>query len=67
MGLSAVITTSRGEIRLDMFEDKTPVTAASFVNLSRRGYYDGLKFHRVLPNFMIQGGCPLGTGSGGPG
>ena len=67
MALSAVITTSRGEIRLDMFEDKTPVTAASFVNLSQRGYYDGLKFHRVIPNFMVQGGCPSGTGTGGPG
>ena len=67
MGLSALITTSRGEIRLDMFEDKTPVTAASFVNLSQRGYYDGLKFHRVIPNFMVQGGCPSGTGTGGPG
>ncbi len=56
MALSAVITTSRGEIRLDMFEDKTPVTAASFVNLSQRGYYDGLIFHRVIPNCMVQGG-----------
>lgn len=67
MGLSAVMTTSRGEIRLDLHEDKTPVTAASFVNLVRRGFYDGLVFHRVIADFMIQGGCPAGTGRGGPG
>ena len=67
MALSAVITTSRGEIHIDLHEDKTPVTVASFVNLVQRGYYDGLTFHRVLPNFMIQGGCPQGTGTGGPG
>ncbi len=67
MVLSAVITTSRGEIRLDLHEDKVPVTVASFVNLSRRGFYNGLVFHRVIPDFMIQGGCPLGTGTGGPG
>ncbi len=67
MALSAVITTNRGEIHLDLNEDKTPVTVASFVNLAQRGYYDGLAFHRVIPNFMIQGGCPLGTGTGGPG
>ncbi len=67
MALSAVITTSRGEIHIGLHEDKTPVTVASFVNLVQRGYYDGLTFHRVLPNFMIQGGCPQGTGTGGPG
>ena len=65
--LKAVFETSKGTIRVDLFEDKTPVTVASFVNLIQRGYYDGLKFHRVIPNFMIQGGCPLGTGTGGPG
>lgn len=67
MALSAVIATSRGEIHLDLHEDKTPVTVANFVNLAQHGFYDGLTFHRVLPNFMIQGGCPDGTGSGGPG
>ncbi|MFD2272001.1 peptidylprolyl isomerase [Undibacterium arcticum] len=49
------------------FADQTPVTVASFVNLANRGYYNGLKFHRVIANFMIQGGCPQGTGTGGPG
>lgn len=67
MGLSAVMTTSRGEIRLDLHEDRTPVTVASFVNLARRGFYDGLVFHRVIADFMIQGGCPSGTGRDGPG
>ena len=50
-----------------MFASKTPVTAASFLNLASRGFYDGLKFHRVIPDFMIQGGDPTGTGMGGPG
>ncbi|MDP6088116.1 MAG: peptidylprolyl isomerase [Nitrospinota bacterium] len=67
MALSAVIKTSRGEIKVDLHEDKTPVTVANFANLARRGYYDGLTFHRVLPDFMIQGGCPQGDGAGGPG
>ncbi len=67
MALSAVITTSRGEIRLDLHEDKAPVTVASFANLAKRGFYDGLIFHRVISDFMIQGGCPLGSGTGGPG
>jgi peptidyl-prolyl cis-trans isomerase B (cyclophilin B) len=67
MALSAIITTNRGDIHLDLHEDKTPVTVANFVNLAQRGYYDGLNFHRVLPDFMIQGGCPEGTGAGGPG
>jgi peptidyl-prolyl cis-trans isomerase B (cyclophilin B) len=59
--------TSKGDIRLNLFDDKTPLTVANFVNLAQRGYYDGLTFHRVIPNFMIQGGCPQGTGTGGPG
>ena len=67
MALKAVMTTSRGEINLDLHEDNAPVTVANFVNLVRRGFYDGLSFHRVIDNFMVQGGCPLGTGSGGPG
>ena len=65
--LTAVITTSKGKIRVNLFEKKTPVTVASFVNLAKKGYYDGLNFHRVLDDFMIQGGCPEGTGTGGPG
>ncbi|PIE02271.1 MAG: peptidylprolyl isomerase [Acidobacteria bacterium] len=65
--LKAIFETSKGTIKLDLFEDKTPITVASFVNLIQRGYYDGLTFHRVIPDFMIQGGCPNGTGTGGPG
>ena len=61
------IHTSKGDIRLTVFASKTPVTAASFLNLASRGFYDGLKFHRVIPDFMIQGGDPSGTGRGGPG
>ena len=65
--VSAVFHTSKGNINLRLFADKTPVTVANFVNLAKRGYYDGLTFHRVIPDFMIQGGCPQGTGTGGPG
>lgn len=65
--LTATMTTSRGPIRLRLFADQTPVTVANFANLARRGYYDGLNFHRVISDFMIQGGCPRGTGTGGPG
>lgn len=67
MAINATITTNRGSIHLRLHDDKTPVTVASFVNLVRRGYYDGLSFHRVIPDFMIQGGCPEGSGRGGPG
>lgn len=59
--------TSKGTINLRLFADKTPVTVANFVNLAQRGYYDGLNFHRVIDDFMIQGGCPQGDGRGGPG
>jgi len=65
--LKAVMNTSKGEIRLELYPDKTPVTVANFVNLAQRKFYDGLSFHRVIPDFMIQGGCPQGTGTGGPG
>jgi peptidyl-prolyl cis-trans isomerase B (cyclophilin B) len=65
--VQAVIHTTKGDIRLNLFDEKTPITVANFVNLAQRGYYDGLTFHRVIPNFMIQGGCPQGTGTGGPG
>lgn len=67
MAIQVTITTNRGPVRLRLHDDKTPVTVASFVNLVRRGYYDGLSFHRVIPDFMIQGGCPEGSGRGGPG
>jgi peptidyl-prolyl cis-trans isomerase B (cyclophilin B) len=65
--LTAVITTTKGDIQLTLFPAEAPVTVANFVNLAQRGYYDGLKFHRVIADFMIQGGDPTGTGSGGPG
>ena len=63
----ATFTTNKGTIRLELFEDKTPKTVANFEKLCADGFYDGLKFHRVIANFMIQGGCPQGTGTGGPG
>jgi len=65
--LIAVMATNKGDIRLRLFAEQTPLTVANFVNLVRRGYYDGLSFHRVIENFMIQGGCPSGNGTGGPG
>jgi peptidyl-prolyl cis-trans isomerase B (cyclophilin B) len=65
--VGAVLKTSKGDIKLRLFADKAPVTVANFANLAKRGYYDGLRFHRVIPDFMIQGGCPHGTGTGGPG
>jgi len=65
--VNAVMRTSKGDIKLRLFADKAPLTVANFVNLAKKGYYDGLNFHRVIPDFMIQGGCPHGTGTGGPG
>ena len=67
MSLVAVMETNKGTIRLDLYAEQTPVTVANFVNLVQRGFYDGLSFHRVINDFMIQGGCPQGTGTGGPG
>ena len=61
------IQTNHGDIKIDMFEDDAPNTVANMISLVERGYYDGLNFHRVIPDFMIQGGCPEGTGTGGPG
>jgi len=63
----AEIKTSKGTINLELFPDEAPVTVSNFANLAAHGFYDGLDFHRVIPNFMVQGGCPLGSGSGGPG
>lgn len=63
----ATIETSRGVIRLKLHDDKAPKTCENFEKLAGEGFYDGLKFHRVIPNFMIQTGCPEGTGRGGPG
>ena len=67
MAIQARIDTTKGSIHLNLFADHAPVTVANFVNLASRGYYDGLKFHRVIADFMIQGGCPQGNGRGGPG
>ncbi|MCK5780487.1 MAG: peptidylprolyl isomerase [Psychrilyobacter sp.] len=67
VNLTATIKTSKGDIHIKLFPNETPFTVLNFVNLSKKGYYDGLNFHRVLADFMIQGGCPDGTGMGGPG
>ncbi len=67
MSLTAHFDTSRGLIKVELFADKAPLTVANFVNLAQRGFYDGLNFHRVIADFMIQGGCPEGSGRGGPG
>ncbi|HSM68482.1 MAG TPA: peptidylprolyl isomerase [Xanthomonadales bacterium] len=63
----AKMETSRGTIHIELYAEQAPVTVSSFANLAARGFYDGLGFHRVIPDFMVQGGCPLGTGTGGPG
>lgn len=63
----AVFNTSMGNFEIELFEDKAPVTAGNFVELVEKGFYNGLIFHRVIDGFMIQGGCPLGNGTGGPG
>jgi peptidyl-prolyl cis-trans isomerase B (cyclophilin B) len=67
MSLIATFDTDRGPIKVELAQDKAPLTVANFVNLAKRGFYDGLNFHRVIPDFMIQGGCPEGSGRGGPG
>ncbi|HEY9889125.1 MAG TPA: peptidylprolyl isomerase [Candidatus Obscuribacterales bacterium] len=63
----AIMETEKGTITLELFDADAPGTVQNFVDLSKAGFYDGLAFHRVIPNFMIQGGCPKGTGTGGPG
>jgi cyclophilin family peptidyl-prolyl cis-trans isomerase len=63
----ATMHTNHGPIELELFDGEAPKTVDNFVKLSRDGYYDGLVFHRVIKDFMIQGGCPQGTGTGGPG
>lgn len=67
MSLTATFDTARGPIKIELYPDKAPLTVANFVNLAKRGFYDGLNFHRVIADFMIQGGCPEGSGRGGPG
>jgi cyclophilin family peptidyl-prolyl cis-trans isomerase len=64
---NAVMTTSEGTIELELFDDDAPKTVENFTKLAGEGFYDGLAFHRVIPDFMIQGGCPRGDGTGGPG
>jgi len=64
---TARIATDKGDIVLELFPGEAPGTVANFTKLARSGFYDGLTFHRVIPNFMIQGGCPRGDGTGGPG
>jgi peptidyl-prolyl cis-trans isomerase B (cyclophilin B) len=65
--MKCVIKTSKGDMVAEFYEKDAPGTVANFVKLAKTGFYDGLNFHRVIPNFVIQGGCPNGTGSGGPG
>lgn len=67
MSLQAIIKTNKGEIKLHLFPDVAPVTVINFILLAKKGYYNGIKFHRVIEDFMIQGGDPTGTGAGGPG
>ncbi|MGM0946165.1 MAG: peptidylprolyl isomerase [Bacteroidota bacterium] len=64
---TAEIITEKGTMKVEFFEKDTPNTVKNFVDLSEKGFYDGLTFHRVIPNFVIQGGCPKGDGTGGPG
>lgn len=64
-GQQAIIKTNRGDIKLQLFPEQAPKTVANFIQLAKKGYYDGVIFHRVIPNFMIQGGDPTGTGMGG--
>ena len=63
----AEIVTGKGTMKVELYEQDAPNTVANFVKLSEKGYYDGLTFHRVIPDFVIQGGCPKGSGAGGPG
>jgi len=67
MTISATLHTTKGDIDIDLYDDKAPVTVANFVNLAKHKFYDGITFHRVVPNFVVQAGCPDGVGTGGPG
>lgn len=64
---NAIMETDKGTIRIELFDQDAPNTVKNFVELIEKGFYDGLTFHRVIPNFVIQGGCPKGNGTGGPG
>ncbi len=63
----AIIETEKGTMKLELYTDETPIAVNNFIDLSEHNFYDGLTFHRVIPGFMIQGGCPIGNGTGGPG
>ena len=65
--MNAEIHTAKGIMKVEFFEKDAPKTVQNFVDLAKKGFYDGLNFHRVIPNFVIQGGCPNGIGNGGPG
>ena len=64
---NAIIHTEKGEMKVEFYHEDAPKTVENFISLSEKGFYNGLTFHRVLPDFVIQGGCPDGTGAGGPG
>lgn len=64
---TAEIITDKGTMKVEFYEKDAPKTVKNFIDLAEKGYYDGLSFHRVIPNFVIQGGCPIGNGTGGPG
>jgi peptidyl-prolyl cis-trans isomerase B (cyclophilin B) len=61
------ISTDKGDMIAELYDDATPITVKNFTDLISKGFYNGLNFHRVIPNFVVQGGCPNGTGTGGPG
>ena len=63
----AIISTEKGDMKAELYADETPIAVENFIKLSEERFYDGLTFHRVIPNFVIQGGCPNGNGTGGPG
>ena len=65
--INITIETNKGDINMVLYATKTPKTVCNFIELAKTGYYDGLLFHRVIPDFMVQGGCPMGRGTGGPG
>ena len=65
--MKAEIITDKGNMNVEFFEKDAPLTVKNFTDLAKKGFYDGLTFHRVIPNFVVQGGCPQGTGAGGPG
>ncbi len=67
MAKFAIIETEKGTMKAELYSDETPITVANFEKLAQSGFYDSLTFHRVIPNFVIQGGCPIGNGAGGPG